>query len=121
VHYENDEPIQLEERYVAAEFAPELLQQDFTRITPSAYLSSIAPLQEADQVVRAAIPDARVRKCLQMPVREPCLLVVRRTWAHGRPASFARLYHPGNRFELTGHYIPPGTRTGVVPAKSELR
>ncbi|HEX7720054.1 MAG TPA: histidine utilization repressor [Woeseiaceae bacterium] len=121
VHHENDQPIQLEERYVAAAFAPELLQQDFSRITPSAYLSSISPLQEADQVVRAALPDATVRKNLQMRVREPCLLVLRRTWAHGRPASFARLYHPGDRFELTGHYIPPGMRMGVVPDKSELR
>ncbi len=121
VHHENDRPIQLEERYVAAAFAPALLQQDFSCITPSAYLSSISPLQEADQVVRAALPDATVRKNLQMRVREPCLLVLRRTWAHGRPASFARLYHPGDRFELTGHYIPPGMRMGAVPDKSELR
>ena len=43
-------------------FAPECVDQDFTSVTPSAYLSSIAPLTEAEQVVRAAMPTAAVRK-----------------------------------------------------------
>lgn len=110
VHHENGTPIQLEERFVDVSFAPELLAQDFTNQTPSAYLSSIAPLTEAEQAVRAVIPAPTVRHNLQMQKREACLLVVRRTWAKGRPATYARLYHPGPRFELTGHFVPPGTR-----------
>lgn len=110
VHRENRAPIQLEDRYVLASFAPDTLNQDFRSITPGAYLSGISPLQEAEHTVRAAMPDDRVRKSLQMSAREPCLLVIRRTFAHGRAVSFARLYHPGNRFELTGQYTPPGTR-----------
>ena len=65
--------------------------------------------QEAEQIVRAQLPNAAVRRQLKMPGDEPCLVVVRRTWAHGRPVTFARLHHPGSRYELTGHYIPPGT------------
>lgn len=110
VHHENGTPIQLEERFVDVSFAPELLAQDFTNQTPSAYLSSIAPLTEAEQAVRAVIPGADVRDNLRMRKQEACLLVVRRTWAKGRPATYARLYHPGPRFELTGHFVPPGTR-----------
>jgi GntR family histidine utilization transcriptional repressor len=110
VHHENGTPIQLEERFVDVAFAPALLAQDFTNQTPSAYLSSIAPLTEAEQAVRAVIPDPAVRENLHMQKREACLLVVRRTWAKGRPATYARLYHPGPRFELTGHFVPPGTR-----------
>lgn len=109
VHAENEMPVQLEDRYVVATFAPDFTRQDFTRTTPSAYLSGIAPLQEAEQVVRAIMPDAPVRAQLDMANEEPCLLVMRRTWANGRPVSYARLYHPGSRFELTGHYTPPGT------------
>ena len=109
VHYENDVPIQLEDRFVTEEFAPQFLSQDFAQITPSAYLSAISPLQEAEQRVSATMPDQHIRKQLQMGSVEPCLLVTRRTWAHGQPVSFARLYHPGDRFELTGHYAPPGT------------
>ncbi|MDH5214935.1 MAG: histidine utilization repressor [Gammaproteobacteria bacterium] len=110
VHRENDTPIQLEERYVVATFAPDCLQQDFARVTPSAWLSSIAPLQEAEHKVRAAMPSPETRRRLKMAGQEPCLVVMRRTWSDGRPVSFARLYHPGSRFELTGNYTPPGIR-----------
>jgi len=109
IHLENDEPIQIEDRYVTRDFAPDFLAQDFALITPSAYMSDIAPLQEAEHVVRASMPGKDVRENLQMKNDEPCLVVTRRTWAHGRPVSFARLHHPGSRFELTGHYVPPGT------------
>lgn len=113
VHFENDVPIQIEDRYATSDFAPEFLSQNFADITPSAYLSAISPLQEAEHVVRAALPDRRVRRHLQMSPDEPCLVVTRRTWAHGRPVSFARLHHPGSRFELTGHYAPPGTQNSI--------
>jgi len=109
VHRENAIPIQVEHRYVLMEFAPDCLKQDFSAITPSAYLSAISPLQEAEQVVRAIMPDDDIKESLEMTDEEPCLVVSRRTWAHGRPVSFARLYHPGSRFELSGHYVPPGT------------
>lgn len=110
VHYENEDPIQVEARYVSREFAPDFLSQDFSVLTPGAYLSAISPLQEAEHVVKAAMPDAQVREHLHMDRGEPCLVVTRRTWAHGRPVSFARLFHPGARFELSGHYVPPGTK-----------
>lgn len=110
VHYENDAPIQVEDRYVSTAFAPQFLRQEFTKVTPSAYLSGISPLQEAEHVVRAALPDATVRGHLNMHELEPCLVVTRRTWADGVPVTFARLFHPGDRFELAGHYAPPGTQ-----------
>lgn len=109
VHYENGTPVQVEDRHVLASFAPECLEQDLAVVTPSAYLTSIAPLQEAEQVVRAAMPNAAVRQHLGIPEGEPTLVVIRRTWSKGRPVTFARLHHPGSRYELTGHYTPPGT------------
>ncbi len=110
VHFENGSPIQIEDRHVVAAFAPDCLQQDFQKITPSAYLTSVSPLQEAEQVVRAQMPNAAVRERLQMDADEPSLVVIRRTWSKGQPVTFARLHHPGGRYELTGHYVPPGTR-----------
>ena len=110
VHFENETPIQIEDRHVLADFAPACLEQDFQRVTPSAYLTSVSPLQEAEQVVRAQSPNAAVRKRLQMDDDEPSLVVIRRTWSNGRPVTFARLHHPGSRYELAGHYAPPGTR-----------
>ncbi|MGI9248567.1 MAG: UTRA domain-containing protein, partial [Woeseiaceae bacterium] len=109
VHLENGTPVQLEDRHVVASFAPDCLQQDFETVTPSAYLTSVSPLQEAEQAVRASMPNGAVRKHLGTGEGEPCLVVMRRTWSRGRPVTFARLHHPGSRYELTGHYTPPGT------------
>lgn len=109
VHHENNVPVQLEDRHVLASFAPACGEQDFARVTPSAYLTSVAPLQEAEQVVRASMPNSAVRQHLKMGDDEPALVVMRRTWSKGRPVTFARLHHPGSRYELTGHYTPPGT------------
>ncbi len=109
VHFENNSPIQVEDRYVLASFAPECLQQDFSAVTPSAYLTGIAPLQEAEHSVQASMPDAAIQEHLDMAPEEPALLVIRRTWSNGRPVTFARLHHPGSRYELMGHYTPPGT------------
>lgn len=106
VHQEGAVPIQVEDRYVCEAFAPDCLDQDYATTTPAAYLTSIAPLQEAEQLVRARMPGQRVRKLLAMGEAEPELLVIRRTWAGGRPVSFARLHHPGSRYELAGHYRP---------------
>ncbi len=114
VHCENGTPIQVEDRLVVADFAPDTLRQDFTTTTPSAYLTSVAPLAEAEQIVRAQLPNRAVRAQLEIGEQEPTLVVVRRTWAHGRPVTFARLHHPGSRYELTGQYSPPRTPVRVA-------
>lgn len=106
VHFENDQPIQLEDRYVAPPLAPDYLTLDFTQRTPHEYLMQAAPLQEAEHVLRAEMPDARIRKLLAMAPDEPCLVVIRRTWTADQIASVARLYHPGSRYELSGRFRP---------------
>lgn len=120
VHFENGSPIQVEDRHVLAEFAPACLEQDFNRETPSAYLTSIAPLQEAEQVVRAVMPNAAVRNHLKLGADEPTLVIVRRTWSNGHPVTFGRFHHPGSRYELTGHYTPPGTTSSKSPGVIQL-
>ena len=50
------------------------------------------------------MPNAANRDRLQMAADEPALIVIRRTWSKGRPVTFARLHHPGSRYELTGQY-----------------
>ena len=108
IHAENGIPIQREDRFVLRDVAPGFADERFSDTTPSAYLSAIAPLQEAEQSVRAIAVPGDVRRDLDMERDEPCLLVTRRTWVRRRPVTFARLYHPGSRYELAGHYAPPG-------------
>jgi GntR family histidine utilization transcriptional repressor len=106
VHFENDRPIQLEDRYVLPKLAPDYLTVDYSRTTPYDYLIKVAPLQEAEHLLRAVMPDARTRKLLAMKQDEPCLLMIRRTWTAGVIASVARLYYPGSRYEMSGRFRP---------------
>jgi GntR family histidine utilization transcriptional repressor len=106
VHFENDRPVQLEDRYVLPKLAPDYLSVDFRTTTPSDYLLEVAPLQEAEHVLRAVMPDERTRKLLEMKRDEPCLLMIRRTWTGGIIASVAKLYYPGSRYELSGRFRP---------------
>lgn len=106
VHFENERPIQLEDRYVLPKLAPDYLNVDFNQTTPHDYLVKVAPLQEAEHVLRAVMPDERTRKLLGMQRDEPCLLVIRRTWTAGQTASVAKLFYPGTRYELSGRFRP---------------
>jgi GntR family histidine utilization transcriptional repressor len=106
VHFENDRPIQLEDRYVLPKLAPDYLKVDFNQTTPYDYLIKVAPLQEAEHLLRAVMPDERTRKLLAMKRDEPCLLMIRRTWTAGQIASVARLYYPGSRYEMSGRFRP---------------
>jgi GntR family histidine utilization transcriptional repressor len=106
VHFENGRPLQLEDRYVLPKLAPDYLEVDFTQTTPHDYLIKVAPLQEAEHQLRAVMPDERTRKLLTMKRDEPCLLMIRRTWAAGQIASVARLYYPGSRYEMSGRFRP---------------
>src|SRR6478752_1312420 len=44
VHSENGVPVQIEDRFVNPATAPDYLDQDFTSLTPNAYLTAAAPL-----------------------------------------------------------------------------
>ena len=106
VHFENDRPIQLEDRYVLPKLAPGYLNIDFGKTTPHDYLIKVAPLQEAEHLLRAEMPDERTRKLLSMKRDEPCLVIIRRTWTAGQIASVARLHYPGSRYEMSGRFRP---------------
>jgi len=104
LHFENDEPVQLEARWVNPAVAPEYALQDFSRITPNQYLMRVAPLQRVEYRIEAALPDAFTTSQLTMDEGEPCLVLHRRTWSREQVASVADLWHPGSRYRFTGHF-----------------
>ncbi len=100
VHREDGLPIQLEDRYVLADCAPGYLKQDFSRNTPNAFLTRLCPAQAVEHRVEAVLPSEKQAHWLQMERTEPCLRVLRRTWAADRLMSYAELLHPGSRYSL---------------------
>ncbi len=105
LHFENDQPIQLEQRYVNAVLVPEYLLQDFTTITPHEYLSAVAPLTEATHEIEAILASSDICQLLTINQSAPCLQVKRRTWSSKGVVSFAILTAPGNKYRLGNHLI----------------
>ena len=105
LHFENAMPLQLEERWVNPKFATGYLQQKFgcDDLTPSSFLSKMAPLTEADHLIEAVQATNFLQKILQLAEAEPCLKVSRRTFSSAGVVSYTHLYHPGSRFRLGGH------------------
>lgn len=104
VHFEDETPIQVEDRYVNPNEAPDYLRQDFTAITPNNYLSDVAPLVRGEHVVEAVLGSPDECELLSIDRGEPCLLIRRRTWSANGLVSAARLIHPGSRNRLEGTF-----------------
>lgn len=106
VHFEDEIPLQVEDRYVNPTVVPGYLRNDFAATTPHEFLMQVAPLQRVEHTVRAVTAEPRIRRLLKLEASEACLLIMRRTWTDGRVASIADLYHPGSRYELAGSFQP---------------
>jgi GntR family histidine utilization transcriptional repressor len=104
VHFENELPIQVEDRWVNPDVAPDYMQQDFSSITPNEYLMAAAPLQGVSYSIEALAPPREVADMLQMPARETCLVLKRRTLSKGQVASVATMWHPGSRYQFAGSF-----------------
>ena len=102
VHFENDVPLQVEDRYVNPALAPGYLSVDFSTVTTHEYLMEVAPLERVEHVVRAIAADGLVRRLLALAADDVVLLIERTTFSRAQRASFARLHHAGSRFELRG-------------------
>jgi GntR family transcriptional regulator, histidine utilization repressor len=106
VHRENGVPIQLEDRYVVAALLPDLLERDFTAVTPTEVLFEHFPLSEAEHIVEAALADRATARVLGIAAGEAVLVVKRRTWSRGRLTTAARLTHPASIYRLIGRFKP---------------
>ncbi|MNP51177.1 UTRA domain protein [compost metagenome] len=105
VHYENDVPVQVEDRCVNPLAAPDYMKQDFDRVTPYIYLTQSAPLTAGEHIVEAVVPTKQERELLQLEDHEPGLLIHRRTWSGKMVVTSARLLYPGSRYQLFGRFI----------------
>lgn len=104
VHFENDVPIQLEDRLVNAAVAPDYLDIDFRIQTANEYLMRAAPLQGVEFVIESQMPPASIAEMLAMDVRQPCLVLRRKTLSRDQTASMATMWHPGPRYRFSGRF-----------------
>lgn len=104
VSYENGEAIQVEYRWVNPQLAAAYLEQDFTKTTPNAYLTEVAPLQGATYRIEAGQAIAAVAELLSLESGDPCLILHRTTHSLNQVASVVTMWHPGHRYQFVGSY-----------------
>ncbi len=102
VHFENDVPIQVEDRWVNPSCAPDYMAQDFSAITPNEHLMQAAPLQNATYSIEALHAPREIADMLAIETRECCLVLKRRTRALGQIASVVTMWHPGQLYQFAG-------------------
>jgi GntR family histidine utilization transcriptional repressor len=106
VHSEEGVPVQFEDRYVNPELVPDFLLQEFgERLQPARYLLQVIRPDEMEHIVEAGHPSSDESKHMQIDANEPCLILVRRTWSHGKIVTYVRLTHPSSRYRL-GSRLP---------------
>ncbi len=112
LHFEDNVPVQIEERYVNSELAPDYAKQDFTAMTTFDYLSAAVPLSEVEHVISAVAADADTARHLDLTPGEPCLLLHRRTWSGPAVATVNNLIYAGLRYSLGSRYAPQAFKPG---------
>ncbi len=106
VHAENSVPVQLEDRFVNPLAAPHFMTQDFTKITPTAYLVAHVPVDELEHTVEAILPAPDDQVLLDISAHEPCLTLHRRSWSQERVVTVVRFTYPASRHALYSRYRP---------------
>jgi GntR family histidine utilization transcriptional repressor len=105
IHKDRGVPVQYSERFINPLVAPEYLDQDFSKITPSDYLLKTAHVQEAEHIIEAVNCKKDIQKYLKIKPEEPCLSLRRRTWSHNIVATYSIIISPGSRYKLIGKFM----------------
>jgi GntR family histidine utilization transcriptional repressor len=104
VHYQDEQPLQLEDRYVNPNLAPDFLRADLTEVTPTQYLVELYRPDEMEHQVSAMLPTPDECRYLAVEAQEPCLRLQRRTWKNGSVVTRVSLLYPGSRYQLAARY-----------------
>ena len=106
VHYSDAQPLQFEERLISVAAAPRIAGERFRRSSPGRWLLRHVPWTEAEHTILAQPASATVASSLDIARGSACLVVERRTWNESLPVTFARMWHPGERYRLVGRFRP---------------
>lgn len=102
VHYADNQPLQLEERWVLGSLVPEFIHQDFTKINTSDYLIANVPLERGDYTIGAVSVPPAISQILKIPPNAPALLLSRKTISQGLVVTVVKMWHAGERYQFSG-------------------
>ncbi len=100
LHFENNMPYQLEDRWLNLAIVPQASGQDFQTQSPNEWLLNAIPYSRAEHVLRAAKASPKQAENLQLAVGEPVFIIERKTWQEEKPVTIVTLLHPAHKFRI---------------------
>lgn len=105
IHFENDVPVQLEERYVNTDLVSGYLDQDYTNAATYEYLQQSTPLTEVEQLISALPAGEETARLLHIRPGDSCLVLHRKTFTGPVVATVNTFTYVGSRYSLGSRYL----------------
>jgi GntR family transcriptional regulator len=99
----NDEPLSIEESFLAHSYCPGILDEDFADSSLRESLDANFGIRivRAKQIIRAVRASTRQARLLAITARSPLLFVERVSYSQqNQPVEFLRIYYRGDRYSL---------------------
>lgn len=93
LHFADDEPYQLEDRWINATALPSSLEHDFSEVGPNEWLIATVPYSEVEISFLAKAADEGVVTHLGHRLGEPVFCLERATWWQNSAITLVTLYH----------------------------
>jgi len=100
LHYSNEAPFQLEERWINLQSIPEAELEKFEKISPNEWLVKHVPWTDAEHILSANNADTEKAELLALAERDALFLIQRRTWRKEKLVTYVRLYYPGRFYQM---------------------
>ena len=117
LHCADRRPVQLEERWINLNTAPDAESADFSSVPPGKWLLKYVRWSDARHVIYAAAADKTTADYLRVAPGHPCLILERLTRINDRSVTFARLKHPAEYLQLEADFSP-GRKYAAADARS---
>lgn len=102
LHFEDDVPLELEDRLIAPEALPDCMAVDLGSQTLFSRLMLMRPYREGSEEVRAVLPTPEEQRLMAIAPHVPCLEITRRTWSAEGVVTAARMLRGGDRGTMHG-------------------
>lgn len=96
MHYADNRPFQLEERWINIDAVPEVEQANLSDSGPHEWLLNATPFTDAEVAFCAISADSRLAEFMGTTAGTSMIQLERTTWKNDKPITFARMtHHPG--------------------------
>ncbi|MGJ8527298.1 UTRA domain-containing protein [Maritalea sp.] len=110
VHFADDQPFQLEERWINLALAPDAVGTKFDIVNPNEWLVENLPYSEAAHFFSAENANADQAAILGLKPNDALFVIERRTHLEGQTITYARLMHPGANYRMTAENFSFSTK-----------